>query len=107
ALDTLVISVPPPARTGSAAADTYMLRMDPAGNGMLQFFESRTVARGPSFALAYSIVTNYTVSGVGGDDTFIIDTTYGNPIPSGGVTFNGGVQGANGDLINVIGGSAN
>ena len=65
------------------------------------------MAQGPSYALAYNLVPNYTFSGVGGDDTFIVDTTFGNPIPTGGVTFNGGVQGANGDTLKVIGGSAN
>jgi hypothetical protein len=105
--DSFIISVTPGPRTGTASADSYMLRMDPTGNGAIQFFENRTVAQGPSYSLAYNIVSNYVFSGVGGDDTFIIDTTYGNPIPSGGVTFNGGVQGANGDMIIVVGGPAN
>jgi hypothetical protein len=106
-VDTIVVSVTPAPRAGTADSDTYMLRIDPAAPGMIQFFENRTVAQGPSYVLASNLSFSYTFNGVGGDDTLIIDTTFGNPIPSGGVNFNGGVQGAAGDMVQVIGGSAN
>jgi hypothetical protein len=106
-VDNIVVSVTPTPRAGGPGNDTYIIRMDPSASGLMQFFENRTIAQGPSYVVAYSAMSNYTFNGVGGDDTFIIDVSFGNPIPVGGVNFNGGGQGANGDVIQVTGGAAN
>jgi hypothetical protein len=106
-VDNIVVSVTPAPRAGGPGNDTYIIRMDPSASGMMQFFENRTIAQGPSYTVAYSAMSNYTFNGVGGDDTFIIDASFGNPIPVGGVNFNGGGQGANGDMLQVTGGAAN
>ena len=106
--DTVIISVTPSARLGSSGDDVYMIRIDPANPSMIQFFENRTVAQGPSYSIAYAAMSNYTFNAVGGNDQLIVDTTYGNPIPSGGVSYNGGAQTFDGaDLIQVIGGDVN
>ncbi|HEV8605302.1 MAG TPA: lamin tail domain-containing protein [Tepidisphaeraceae bacterium] len=107
-VDTVIVSVTPSARLGGSGDDTYIIRIDPTNPAMMQFFENRTIAQGPSYAVAYSAMSNYTFNGVGGNDSFVIDTTFGNPIPVGGVNFNGGAQTFDGaDLIQVIGGDAN
>src|SRR5258705_12923311 len=52
-------------------------------------------------------MSNYTFNGGGGNDPLIIDTPYGNPLPTGGVNYNGGAQTFDGaDLVQVVGGDA-
>jgi PKD repeat protein len=105
-VDTIIASVLPGPRLGTANNDTYILRRDPTGN-RIEFYENRTMAQGPNYSIVYGAMGNYTFNGIGGDDTLIIDTTFGNPIPTGGINFNGGVQGAAGDLVQIIGGPGN
>jgi hypothetical protein len=52
-----------------------------------------------------SYLTNITINGGDGDDTFTVDFGSGNPVPSGGITFNGGNQMTtpNGDTLVVQG----
>jgi hypothetical protein len=102
-VDTVVITVPPNARLGTSGDDTYLIRLDPANAGMVQFFENRTIAQGPNYVVAYSALQDYTFNGVGGDDSLVIDMSNGNPIPGpAGVSFNGGAN-ILGDLLRVIG----
>lgn len=50
-------------------------------------------------------VTDLTVNGSADDDTLIVDFSSGSPIPSGGLTFNGGEESTNGDTLQLTGGN--
>ena len=52
-----------------------------------------------------SSVPSLVVNGGAGDDVFTIDLSAGNPIPAGGITFNGGANLGGGDSLVVTGGS--
>jgi hypothetical protein len=45
------------------------------------------------------------VNGTAGDDTLTVDFSGGSPIPAGGLVFNGGAQGMNGDSLTINGGA--
>ncbi len=45
------------------------------------------------------------INGTPGNDTFTIDFSGGNPVPSGGLTFHGGVGSTDNDALRVTGGS--
>ncbi|HUJ12239.1 MAG TPA: autotransporter-associated beta strand repeat-containing protein [Thermoanaerobaculia bacterium] len=46
------------------------------------------------------------IEGSAGDDTLTVDFTNGNPVPPGGITFNGGDQvTARGDVLEIVGGN--
>jgi Ca2+-binding RTX toxin-like protein len=53
-------------------------------------------------------VTNIVIDGSGDDDILMLDGTGGDPLPSGGFTFNGGGQtSADGDRIEAVNGTVN
>jgi hypothetical protein len=58
-----------------------------------------------SASTVYSTTTVLTLTGSGADDTFVIDFSGGNPIPSGGITITGSGQATSGDGILLTGGS--
>jgi hypothetical protein len=105
-VDTVIASVTPGPRLGTADNDTYILRRDPTGNNV-EFYENRTIAQGPNYSILYGAMDNYIFNGVGGNDTLIIDLSNGNPIPTGGINYNGGTQVAPGDLVQITGSGGN
>ena len=84
--------------TGSGNSDS--LRIVRNGSAILTYLGATLVN-----TRTYSAVTSLVVNGGAGDDTFTIDLTSGNPIPSGGLTFNGGTNTGVGDQLVVTGGS--
>lgn len=55
-------------------------------------------------AINPAATTPLVVNGTPGDDTLTVDFSAGNPIPPGGVVFNGGAQGMIGDSLVITGG---
>ena len=53
-----------------------------------------------TISVPFTALTQFVVNGNGGDDTLTLDFANGNPIPSAGVTFNGGTGGH--DTLNLI-----
>lgn len=51
-------------------------------------------------------IESLTITGSNDDDLLIVDATNGNPIPAGGLEFNGGGSTSSGDRIQFIGGAA-
>ncbi|MFM9960321.1 MAG: beta strand repeat-containing protein, partial [Planctomycetaceae bacterium] len=58
---------------------------------------------GRTLSIPLSSVTSLTINGMGGSDTLTIDFSGGQAIPSGGITFNGGV--GTSDVLEVTGGT--
>ncbi|MBW3542331.1 MAG: hypothetical protein KY476_18855, partial [Planctomycetes bacterium] len=63
--------------------------------GVLELLRAPNAAPGP-----------LVINGTAGDDTLVVDFTNGNPIPTGGIEFNGGAQGTGGDELQIICGTA-
>ncbi len=83
--------------TGNGTADTLRVRL----NGSNIEFSANNFSTITSIPSAS--VTSLTLTGSSDDDTFVIDFSGGNPIPSGGITVNGGSQ-VTGDKLRVTGG---
>ena len=71
---------------GTGGADSFLLRRNPSNVDNIQIQRDGTTL----FDGAASDVDAITINGLGGDDTLTIDFTYGNPIPSGGLDYDGG-----------------
>ena len=69
-VDTLTASIVPGPRLGTANNDTYIIRRAAAGN-MVEFYENRTIAQGPSYVVNYSLLDNFVtlVTGNAGNKT--------------------------------------
>ena len=90
------VVITPPAANG--VADTFILRL--VGSDL------QTVTSPGGVVIdsrPFAGVNSLTFNGTGDDDTFIVDFSGGNPVPPGGVTFNGGGQGVGGDTLVVRG----
>jgi len=87
---------------GSAGGDVFVLRRANVGgvdqiqllDGSMTVIDSRPL----------SAVTEVVVDGMAGDDMLTVDFGGGNPVPMGGLTFNGGGQATSaGDVLNITG----
>jgi len=80
---------------------TAMVRYDESSNSIV--IED---GNGIQFQQPYSAQTEIVINGTSGDDTLTIDFDEDfPPIPAGGLTFNGGSQGASGDSLHLTNGS--
>jgi len=84
--------------SGNATADNLRIRRNGAN---IEFSADSGVSWTAS--APYSTTTTLTLTGSNADDTFVIDFSGGNPIPSGGVSVAGGGQ-VTGDKLRVTGG---
>ena len=85
----------------NGGADAILLTLNAAGTMRQVFVNSLLLNEVP---VADTNAVN--VAGSGDNDTFTIDSTNGNPLPTGGVAFNGGGQtGGLGDRLVFVGGS--
>lgn len=75
--------------TGGAGNDDYTLRLDPTGQ-FVDFYENTSTAGTPTFIAALGALKNIVINGNGGNNTLTIDVKNGNPIPTGGLSFDGG-----------------
>ncbi|MGH7179998.1 MAG: M36 family metallopeptidase, partial [Tepidisphaeraceae bacterium] len=84
--------------TGTGAADTFSLSLDGTGTKV------EIVQGAQTYTAAKTLITGLTFNGLGNDDSLTIDMVNGDPIPIGGVTFDGGTHNtAAGDLLRVLG----
>jgi autotransporter-associated beta strand protein len=81
--------------TGNSASNTTVLRQDTEG-------VSYQIKGGPAVVLTDVQTLRYNSGD--GDDTLVVDLSAGNPIPTGGLTFDGGTQtGTTGDQFRLVG----
>jgi len=86
--------------SGNATADNLRIRL----NGANIEFSGDGGATWTA-TVPYGSTTTLTMTGSNADDTFVVDFSGGNPIPSGGVTITGSGQATSGDSILLTGGS--
>ncbi|HEY7091490.1 MAG TPA: SdrD B-like domain-containing protein, partial [Tepidisphaeraceae bacterium] len=72
----------------SFSGGAFTLRMD-AGGTQDQVFTSATATGSPAFSIAKSLLASLTFTGTAGSDAFNLDLSNGNPLPTGGITYNG------------------
>jgi uncharacterized repeat protein (TIGR01451 family) len=90
--------------TGGAGDDTFVIQRD-AGGATVSFFENDPTCSGsPACTLAASELQRISVAGGGGSDLLIVDFSGGNPVPAGGLFYDGG-SGPGIDTLEVRGGS--
>jgi hypothetical protein len=85
--------------TGGAGNDTYVIRNDSTGGNVQIYENDPTLSGPPALTVLRSSLQSVTVNGNGGDDQLVIDFTNGSPLPAGGVTYDGGTQGAAGNTL--------
>ncbi len=90
---------PRPTITASAASNSIVLRKNAANLSRIEVIIDGSVTN--TYVLADLI--KLTINGGAGTDTLRVDFVNGNPIPSGGLAFNG--QGGAGDTLRVTGGA--
>ncbi|SMP75586.1 Dockerin type I repeat-containing protein [Neorhodopirellula lusitana] len=83
-----------PVFAGDANDNVFELRVNAGDNSMLDL-----VTDGQTRTFPSSFVNSITIDGLDGDDVFTVDYANGNPVPTGGVNFNGGGQGFAGDFV--------
>jgi hypothetical protein len=93
------IAVAPTVYTGTAGNDVYYLKRNGSN---LDIWVGNGGTGAPTYSAAYASIASLTFNGNAGDDVLTVDTSGGNPIPSGGVTFDGG---ADTDTFAAIGSS--
>jgi hypothetical protein len=93
---------PPSSISGTDSADTFMLRIGTSGK--VECFVNTSTSSTPTYSWSPGTLDTYSIAGLNGDDTLTIDLTKGNPLPSGGLTFNAG--GGAGDRLIIIQGSS-
>ncbi len=85
--------------TGTSGNDSYTVQLDPTAL-TLQILVGATL----TYSAPKSIVPSLSFSLGAGDDTLIVNGVNGNPIPSGGIAYNGGTH-VSGDTLQVLGSS--
>lgn len=88
--------------TTSNSGGTFTVAQDGLGN-----LNVSEMSGGALFSANASAINGIQINGGTGDDTLILDWTNGSPVPSGGLTFNGGTNGAGGDDLQITGGTFN
>ncbi|MCO6459577.1 MAG: choice-of-anchor D domain-containing protein [Pirellulaceae bacterium] len=74
------------------------------GNGVLGALAGVTQVNGGTVTVPLASVTSIVVNTLAGDDALTIDFGVGNPVPAGGLSYNGGAQ-TSGDELVLTGGS--
>ncbi|HEX8523847.1 MAG TPA: Ig-like domain-containing protein [Tepidisphaeraceae bacterium] len=88
--------------SGTGSTDSYLLRAVAGSPSQVQVLLNGSVIDTQTLANVSSI----TIDTGAGDDVLTVDYINGNPLPSGGMTFNAGSNGAAGDFLNVVGSAA-
>ncbi len=85
--DVVVVTVPSGAIIGTDGSDVYTLRVNPNDSTRIQWFKNKPVGPIPDNSLQLAALTDIGVNLGNGDNTLIIDMTWGNPIPAGGLSY--------------------
>ena len=91
---------------GSGGDDTYYIRLNAAGTDVEIFENPQAIppAGVATFTRTLASLTTLTFNTLAGNDKLIVDWVNGNPIPSGGISYDGGTQsGVPGDSLVVMG----
>jgi hypothetical protein len=70
---------------GSADDDAFSIQLDPVTPSRVQIFHGAAV-----YSIEKSRLNGLQFNGLGSDDLLTIDSVNGDPVPSGGINFNGG-----------------
>ena len=92
--------------TGGGGVDTYVVQLDASGTFLQVWENDPTLAGLPDFVGTLAAISRIAVNTDGGADQLIVDFSNGNPIPTGGIDFDGGTEGdllvlRNGTLASV------
>src|SRR5205814_1798982 len=90
---------------GSNGDETYYVRLNAAGTDVEIFENPQAVppAGTATFTRTLASLTTLTFNTLAGNDKLIVDWVNGNPIPTGGISYDGGTQsGTPGDSLVVI-----
>lgn len=92
---------------GTAGDDTIAIGLDGSGDLSVTINGApATIAPFGTGPFDISVLNSLVINAGDGDDTLILDHTNGNPIPAGGLTYNGqGQATAAGDTLGVMGGN--
>ncbi|HEV8604639.1 MAG TPA: SdrD B-like domain-containing protein, partial [Tepidisphaeraceae bacterium] len=85
------------------ADDTYYLRLAPTPP-KLQIWVNRPTDQSPNYSITAALLPSLVFKAAGGNDLLTVDFANGNPIPPGGLSYEGGSQnGAPGDSLTING----
>ena len=83
--------------------DAYDVRLSPTAP-KVQIWINSSTALTPNYTINLSLLPSLTFKGGGGNDVLTIDFANGNPIPAGGISYDGGLQsGTPGDSLTIVG----
>jgi hypothetical protein len=99
---TVAVALFPTAFGDSTSNDTYTLRISPTLPTQVQILVNNTL----SYLAPTTLASTFSFSFTGSSDSLVVDGGNGNPIPTGGVTFNGGSSG-NGNTLSLLGSAGN
>jgi autotransporter-associated beta strand protein len=90
------VAVAAPSLDGTSANDTWLVKRNGANDDV-------TLNGNVILSTPVSSLTSLTINGLAGSDTLTIDSSAGDPFPSGGITYHGGNN--SGDKLIITGGS--
>ncbi len=96
------IAIAPSTIASTSGNDTFYVRVDPQ-SVYTEVFVNTPTTGDPTYLFSPTAMSGISISGGGGNDSATVDFSLGNPLPSGGLSFDGGV-GTN--SLNVIGDTA-
>ena len=99
ALEAAVSGAMTLATTGTSGNDTYYLKRS---GSLLEIYNNATGTGTPIQRDMFAYYEALTFNGGAGDDKIIIDYSGGNPVPAGGVFFDGAAH-SSGDTVQIIG----
>ena len=101
---TANVALFPTAYADATPGDAYTVRMSPTSSTTEQILLNGTVAYSAPASLVASSGLSFALSGTG--QTVSVDLANGNPVPTGGLSVNGGAT-ANGNALAVLGSAGN
>jgi len=100
-LNTIQTNDPSGTIRGTQGSDNIRLALNPFDNSKADVFLNSSVS---SYTITLANVSGLQVIGDDGDDILYVDFSNGNPLPVGGLAYDGGAQ-AGGDTLVIVGGA--
>jgi len=82
-------ALPPSVIDGGDGNDTFYIRLD-ASDNEIQVWRNAAITGEPTYAWDAEWPEGIPINGKGGEDTLILDFTYGDVLPRGGLVYDGG-----------------